>query len=87
MSTRLSPLAEERGMPPRNDPVLDSGFPQEDHPARTGKLFPSALIWAGPLGVAVTLLLDMLTALGAGEGSHEWAEIRSTPTTPVRRAA
>jgi hypothetical protein len=37
--------------------------------------------------VAVTLLLDMLTALGAGEGSHEWAGIRSTPTTPVRRAA
>jgi hypothetical protein len=46
-------------MPPRNDPVLDSGFPQEDHPARTGKLLPRALIWAGPLAVAVTLLLDM----------------------------
>jgi hypothetical protein len=46
-------------MPPRNDPVLDSGFPQEDHPAQTGKLLPRALIWAGPLAVAVTLLLDM----------------------------
>ena len=53
-------------MPPRNDPVLDSGFPQEDHPARTGKLFPSALIWAGPLGVAVTLLLDMLDVPDTG---------------------
>ena len=53
-------------MPPRNDPVLDSGFPQEDHPARTGKLFPSALIWAGPLGVAVTLLLDMVDVPDTG---------------------
>jgi hypothetical protein len=39
-------------MPPRNDPVLDSGFAQEDVPRRQRKLLPSSLLWVVLLLVA-----------------------------------
>jgi len=40
------------------DPVSDSGLPQEDHPGRTGKRFPSFLLWTVPLLLGVGLLFS-----------------------------
>jgi hypothetical protein len=45
-------------MPARNDPVLDSGFPQVDHPGRPRGWFRSAFVWLAPLLLGVSVLVD-----------------------------
>jgi hypothetical protein len=45
-------------MPARNDPVLDSGFPQVDLPGRPRRWFRSAFVWFLPLLLGVSLLLS-----------------------------
>jgi len=42
-------------MPARNDPVLDSGFPQVDHPGRPRRWFRSVYVWSAPLFLGSTL--------------------------------
>jgi hypothetical protein len=43
-------------MPVRDDPVLDSGFPQVDHPGARGRLRGS-WVWSVPLLLALTVLM------------------------------
>jgi hypothetical protein len=44
-------------MPGRNDPVLDSGYPQVDHPGRPRGWFRRAWVWSVPLALAWFVLL------------------------------
>ena len=43
-------------MPGRNDPVLDSGFPQVDHPGRPRGWLRSVFVWVFPLGLGLSML-------------------------------
>lgn len=43
-------------MPDRNDPVLDSGFPQVDHPGRPGGWLRSVFVWVAPLFLGLSML-------------------------------
>lgn len=40
----------------RNDPVLDSGYPQVDHPGPRGR-FRGSWVWSVPLLLALTVLM------------------------------
>ena len=44
-------------MTARNDPVLDSGFPQVDHPGRPRGWFRGSFVWSVPLLLALSVLM------------------------------
>ena len=82
-------------MPGRNDPVLDSGFPQVDHPGRPRGWLRSAFVWVVPLFLGLSMLswgslddfLDgaglplglILFGLAASAGWWWWTRFLSCP--------